>query len=156
MKYLLPILIIIITLFIILFLVLFNKKPIKKIENINHFYFNYSTGYGKNDNVSYTIKCKDKCVATIKPDQVDEDEAIIVELSKEKIKELEEILNKYEVIKWNKFHKSDPNVLDGDGFSLGVDTEDKTSISASGYMMWPKNYGNVKGELDSFFKNYES
>lgn len=152
MKYLWIILSVIVILLVIVFILLFNKKTLKKIENIKYFYFGYSNGYEANSNVSYSINCKDKCIATIKPNEVSEKDATIVELNRKKLKELEEILNKWEINKWDNFHKSDSNVLDGDGFSLSIRMEDKTSISASGYMMWPKNYSKVAGELDSFFE----
>lgn len=153
MKYLWIGLSIIVVVLIILFVLLFKKKPLKKIENIKYFSFGYSTGDYANANVSYSVECKDKCIATIKPNEVADKDATIVEINSEKIKELEDILNKWEIVKWDNFHKSDSNVLDGDGFSLNVRMEDKTSINASGYMMWPKNYANVSGELDSFFEN---
>ena len=41
--------------------------------------------------------------------------------------------------------------LDGDSFSFSLYTEDGKSISASGYMSWPKNYGEVEKELTNIF-----
>ena len=43
--------------------------------------------------------------------------------------------------------------MDGNSFSLTVRMKNDDYISATGYMMWPKNYSNVKSELDNIFKN---
>ena len=102
----------------------------------------------------YEINKKDgKYIATIKQYGKSDEEAQKVEVSENKVKELESILNKYNVIKWNGFNQNDKNVLDGDSFSLSIHMEDDKDISASGYMKWPDNYKNVREELNSFFED---
>ena len=49
--------------------------------------------------------------------------------------------------------KYDKDVLDGSSFNLYVKTDNDLSVEASGYMKWPKNYREVRGELESFFKS---
>ena len=56
---------------------------------------------------------------------------------------------------WNGFSKSDHNVLDGNSFSLYLRMKDDNTVEASGYMRWPKNYEEVKGELISLFDEYK-
>lgn len=58
-----------------------------------------------------------------------------------------EILEKYEVGKWNGFHETDPMALDGSGFSLRVTFSDGTKISASGNNRFPENYDSFCSEL---------
>ena len=135
-----------------------KNKPItptaSNISNIKYFYFTYSNGYAMNAYTKYQIDEKDgKYIATIKQHGEPEEDAKEVELSLEKMKELENILNKNNVSKWNGFNKTDKNVLDGDSFSFSLRMENNKGISASGYMKWPENYKNVVRELETFFGN---
>ena len=66
---------------------------------------------------------------------------------------MQEIFNKYEVYKWNWFNKNNKDVLDGDSFSFNLSTIDNGDITAHGYMSWPKNYSEVKSELDNLFES---
>ena len=92
-------------------------------------------------------------ILKIKPNNVPEEETKEFELNENQILEVINILNKYDVFNWDGFHKNNKNVLDGDSFNLNLYTKNKDNISASGYMMWPKNYLNVKNELDNYFMN---
>lgn len=131
-------------------------KKLSKIEDIKNFSFTYSQGYAMNSYTRYNIqqdKESNTYTATVKPYGIAEEDAKTFKLSKDKIKELEDILNKYNVSKWNGFNKSDSGVLDGDSFSLSIAMENGESIRASGYMMWPENYRNVRDELKVLFDN---
>lgn len=132
----------------ILLVILLLPKD-KKIENITHLRFTYTTGYHMNASVSYEIDLiDDKYIVKIKPTDIPEEETKEYELSKEKVKKIENKLNEYKVSRWNNFHKSDKYVLDGDSFSMYIKFNDQ-DISASGYMMWPNNYREVKSYLDT-------
>ena len=151
MKYMITIIVIVLILGVGLTLNNFQKA--KTIVNIVNFNFSYTTGNESNSSVLYEIRCSDTCMVGVKLDGVPTDKTIKAEISKNKVKEIEDILNKYEVSKWNNFHKSDTNVLDGNSFSLNIHTDKNYSVNASGYMKWPKNYSNVKEELDKFFND---
>lgn len=144
---------IIIVLILVLIPILIFVLPLlkeKKIENINHLRFSYSTGYHMNAYVIYEIDLVDgKYIAKIKPTDIEEEKTKEIEISKEKVKELEKELNKYHVSRWDGFNKSDKNVLDGDSFSISIRMNNDNNISASGYMMWPNNYREVKNYLDT-------
>ena len=121
------------------------------IENSERFRLFYTSGYMMNADTEYEYELKDgKYIMTVKPYLVDRDDAVSFEVDKSVIEEIEEVLNKYEVYKWNGFHKSDHNVLDGDSFSFSVSMNDK-DISAHGYMKWPDNYRNVVNEVEEIF-----
>lgn len=127
-----------------------KKKIVLTKDNIKHIHFSYSTGNMMYANVQYDIDYKDnKYIATIKPDRSAEEASIKVELNDKQMKELVDKLNEYNITSWNGFKKSDKNVLDGDSFSLSIETKDEKWIDASGYMKWPKNYSEVKGVFDS-------
>ena len=136
-------------LLILLILVLLLLPKDKKIENVTHLRFSYTTGYHMNASVSYEIDLiDDKYIATIKPTDLPEESAKEIELNKKQVLEIENKLNEYHVSKWNNFHKNNQYVLDGDSFSINIKSND-LEISASGYMMWPNNYREVRSYLDT-------
>ena len=47
------------------------------------------------------------------------------------------------VQKWNGFSKSNPNVLDGESFSLDIELTDGSTITAYGCNAYPENYQEV-------------
>ena len=154
MKKVLLISLIIIIIIIILLVILKPFKKKKVISDLSSFHFFYSTGTMINSQVYYDIEfSNNKYILKIKPNNVPEEETKEFELNENQILEIINILNKYEVFNWDGFHKNNKNVLDGDSFNLNLYTKNKDNISASGYMMWPKNYLNVKNELDNYFMN---
>lgn len=126
----------------------------KKIENIKHLYFSYTSGYAMYSYTTYELDCNDKCILKVKPDGLPDEEKQEVEIPKEKLLEIESKLNEYNVSRWNGFNKSDKYVLDGDSFSFNLDYNDNDKISAHGYMIWPNNYSNVKSYLINTFNEY--
>lgn len=136
-------------LLILLILVLLLLPKDKKIENVTHLRFTYTTGYHMNASVAYEIDLiDDKYIATIKPTDLPEESAKEIELNKKQVLEIENKLNEYHVSRWNNFHKNNQYVLDGDSFSINIKSND-LEISASGYMMWPNNYREVRSYLDT-------
>lgn len=140
---------------LVLVIVLLPKVKEKKIENISHLYFTYTSGYAMYSYATYIMDCDDKCIVTIKPNGVPDEEKYTKEISKEKLKEIEAKLNEYHVGRWDGFKKSDKYVLDGDSFSFNLKFNDD-EITAHGYMMWPNNYSEVKSYLvNTFNENKE-
>lgn len=126
-----------------------KKTKISKIKSLS---FSYSQGYSAYAYNRYSLEYKEnKYIATVKPYGIPDDDFVEVNVDENFVQKIEDILSKYNVGSWDGFHKSDKYVLDGDSFSLSVHFIDDTSISASGYMRWPENYGNVRNELDSLF-----
>jgi hypothetical protein len=136
---------------IVVLCIIFGPKKVK-ISEIKSIHFSYSNGYSAYAYTMYDLDYKDgKYIASIKPDGIPENEAREINVDEEFVKKIENILSKYNVGSWDGFRESDKYVLDGDSFSLSVHFVDKTDISASGYMRWPKNYSNVREELDNLF-----
>ena len=146
--------VLLITVLIVLVFVLPSVFEGKKIENIKHMYFTYTSGYAMNSYATYTLDCNDKCILKVKQLGVPEEETKETEIPKEKLEEIANKLTEYNVSRWNGFRKSDKYVLDGDSFSFNLDYNDNDEIRASGYMMWPNNYGNVKSYLIDTFNEY--
>lgn len=136
------------------YLILGNKKRIKdeELDSVRSFYMTYSNGYMINAYTRYQLNIKDdKYIAEIKPYGVAEEDKLEIEVEKKVLDEITEVLKKYHVSKWDGFNKSDHGVLDGDSFSLSIYLNDDKSIQASGYMMWPENYRNVRDEISEIF-----
>lgn len=149
-KYIIIVLVILIIVFISVFMI-HNSKRNVNVSNIKSLTFSYSQGYMANSGVRYELECKDKCILSYKANGVPFDEATEYNLDESTVLEVEELLNKYNVSKWNGFNKSDQNVLDGDSFGFYLIMQNGDSISASGYMKWPDNYAEVKEGLDNIF-----
>lgn len=146
-KYLLLIIPVII---IVIIVIMCLSKKGGKITNIKSIKFFYSTGNGINESVSYELKCNNNCTITVKKEGVSDEDATKIDVDKNVLDCVEKVLNKYNVSSWNGFDKNNRYVLDGNSFSLSIDYDNK-SINAHGYMMWPKNYKEVKKELDRIF-----
>ena len=132
----------------------FKKKII--INDLKSFHYSYSVGYYMYANVSYDITIKDdKYLVKIKDAGMPEEEAREYILNKEKIKELEEIINDNKVYRWNGFDKSDSSVMDGNSFSISIWDKNGDNISAHGYMMYPKNYGEITDKIESWFSKID-
>ena len=133
-----------------------SKETIKEedldISEIKSFYITYSNGYAMNYYTRYELDYKDGVyIAKIKPHGIREEDLLEIEVEKEVMERIAEILKKYQVNKWDGFDKTDQGVLDGDSFSFSVSLEGNKTIHASGYMMWPENYSSVRAELDDLF-----
>ena len=127
-----------------------KKEPISDIES---FSFSYSVGYSINAYVIYMLDHKDsKYKASIKPNEVAEEKTVEIEVDKKTVNKIENVLKKYHVENWDGFNKSNKHVLDGNSFSLNIKMKNR-QITASGYMMWTKNYAKVRQELDNIFLN---
>lgn len=134
---------------------IFKNNNKVKITDIKYLSFYYTQGNMMNSYVKYTLTYEnDKYIAEIKPNFKSEEEIKKVEIKKNDIEKIIETLKKYNVNKWNGFNKSDKYVLDGDSFSLYITFLDNTKLSASGYMMYPKNYNEVQNVLDKIFLSY--
>ena len=126
-----------------------NKVEISEIKRLS---FSYSTGYMVNAYVRYEVEYEEnKYIARIKPNNMAEEELLETKLDKKTIDKIESILKEYNVSKWNGFDKVDKDVLDGNTFSISITMANEKQITASGYMKYPENYGEVKTALDNIF-----
>ena len=130
----------------------FKKKL--EIKDTKHFYYSYSVGDYKDASYAYELDLQEegKYIMSYKADEVSDEDKLTKEVDEEIVKELEHILTDNKVYKWNGFHESDKNVLDGDGFSFIYRRVDKEEISASGYEMYPTGYINLKNDIIALYK----
>lgn len=69
--------------------------------------------------------------------------------------ELLRVVEEYGLASWDGFHGSDPNVLDGEGFSLEVSFSDGTHVYASGDNSFPDGYYRAAGAIVDVFEREE-
>ena len=91
----------------------------------------------------------------VKPAFSPPEDAIFCTVDESFVRELEDLLRKYEIGKWNGFHKSSKFAMDGDSFQLNIRMKDGSSLEADGYMKWPKNYSSFVTELAALFGKLE-
>lgn len=92
-----------------------------------------------------------KGVITVRIDGVREEDALTLDADEAFVSQLESIIDGQKLRKWDGFSKSDSDVLDGRSFSFSVRFDDSSHISASGYMKFPKGYGEAVGAFDALF-----
>lgn len=129
------------------------KEKIITIENTKYFRFYYSVGYHYNGSYLYDLELNDgKYYIGYKIDGISDEDKLIKEISKDTLLELESILTKHNIYKWNGFDKSDNDVLDGDSFSLYYKKENDEKIDATGYMMYPDGYKEFRDDIHIFYE----
>ncbi len=122
-------------------------------------YFSYSTGTYMNSGNSYSAVLRDDGVVEVKvrQDGQAEENVPVIETDRTFLEKIDQIIEKNNVAKWNGYHLSARDVLDGDGFTLSIKMDNGQKISAGSYMAWPDGYGAFKGEMDTLFIDlYES
>lgn len=125
------------------------------IEEIKSLSFSTS-GSTVNSGVMYGLTYGDgEYSVKIKHNGQSYDEAKTYPISDEQVEEIIDILNNYEVWRWNGFHEHDPDVYDGHSFHFTLTVQDGKTINAGGYMAYPENYGEVTDELLRIFNNLE-
>ena len=67
---------------------------------------------------------------------------------------IKEILQKYDVIKWDGFNKTESDIFDGHSFNIDVVFTDGTEIKAYGNNAFPENYNDVFAELNDLTKAF--
>ena len=63
------------------------------------------------------------------------------------VDELFQVVEEYDLYKWDGFDKSQENVLDGEGFLLEIGFTDGTSIYANGDNAFPEDYFSAMGQM---------
>ncbi len=84
-------------------------------------------------------------------EDMDREECLInrVAGNEENYQQMLALLNECEVMEWNGFNESNPNVLDGESFSFSATVNDGTTISAGGSNAYPKNYATLLHAIEA-------
>lgn len=106
-------------------------------------------------NVTYLAETDDKTQEVkigIKQMGESRDKVAMTKVDATFMDKLKALVEKHGAKSWDGFSESDPNVLDGDAFSLSITCADKTSISAHGYMSYPEGFGEFEADVEKLFK----
>lgn len=68
------------------------------------------------------------------------------------MEQLEKLVHKHRLDRWNGFDKSKKNVSDGSRFSLSIVFENGESISASGSNAFPEGYAEAEADIRALFE----
>lgn len=93
----------------------------------------------------------EKPTITVRLDGVSDEDALTIEVDRDLTQRIEAVFEQFKLKKWDGFDGCARNVLDGDSFSFSARFDDGKSISAGGYMQYPKNYREVLAAFDGLF-----
>ena len=131
---------------------LFGCAGAVEIKDISRFEFWYETGNAMNASVRYTVENDGESItATVKPDMEPDESSVTYNVSSEFLGELEAILVRFGVGKWNGFSGNSKGVLDGKSFHLYLTNGKGEMLEARGYAKFPSHYREVRDELDALF-----
>ena len=148
---------IIIAILLIIFLILKNRKSeIKEIKGMKELEYVLHDGRNMFGTIKYKIECNDKCILKTKLSGYTDEEYTEVEIDKEQMNKILEILKRYNVKKWDGFNKADKHVLDGKNFEFILITDDNKKIRAEGYMKYPNGFKDCINELKKVFNDINS
>ena len=144
MKYLLIIFII-----CSIFFVGCDKKEIKYEKHLISFLYSYGNIKEGSNDISITYNNK---VIYKSSNSANKSPYVEKEIDDSILKQLENIIKKYNVLDWDGFNKYD-DIKDNNeiGFSIQIGYDDGSNYNASGYMNYPKNFNKVHKELITLF-----
>ena len=76
----------------------------------------------------------------------------VLPMTDEDMAAFSELLHELKLTEWNGFRKSDPDVLDGEDFSLSVVFTDDDVVEASGSNSFPSGYSDKMSRVEEFFR----
>lgn len=73
-------------------------------------------------------------------------------LDTETVRALQQAAEEYDLRSWDGFSGSNPNVLDGESFRLGIEFSDGTAVEASGTNRFPPDYFTAAGTMETLLE----
>lgn len=115
----------------------------------------YNNAMNPEGTYSYTAEKEEGgCFLTIESLIYNDGETFRTEIPKETFDKVIEAVDFSEVYKWNGFSKSDPDVLDGYGFSMKLRYANGKTVRAQGSNSFPKGYGQFAKDIGDLFDPY--
>ncbi len=123
------------------------------MSSVVSFEFGASGGSYMNSGVTFTAKKQEDGSVSVRVrlDGVPDEEADEFLTDTSFLQELDRMIEKYNVKKWNGFTRSNRMVMDGHGFRLSIKMDNGERLYATGYMAWPENYDEFSSEVGSLF-----
>lgn len=123
---------------------------------LEFFSYDYSNPFGACSYL-YTLRKQDDTAAVFSYEAMEHPDCgeMETEVDASVLAALEKLIDQYEISRWDGFHGTDPEVCDGDGFSLNVRFSNGNSIRASGSNSIPDaNYDPFVRELNKLLQPY--
>ena len=116
---------------------------------LTQLYFSESNSYFKRVQ-GYEFKAEDGAY-TAYFYMANEEELYPVKVDQTWINTLTSFISQYNMKSWDGFQGSDSMLLDGTHFAIDFTFADGTTVRASGYGCFPKNYGDASASIDAHF-----
>ncbi|MBR0385410.1 MAG: hypothetical protein IJI05_02550 [Erysipelotrichaceae bacterium] len=132
-----------------------GKKAKTNESGISSFSYDYNGSIGANS-YHYEVTRTDDGKAEIEYDAMEYDSLgeMTMTVQTDLLDQLDELYRKHNVARWDGYSKYNPNVLDGDGFSLSISFNDGKSMSAHGSNAEPDGYREFISELKAIIDPY--
>lgn len=152
MKKLIFVGIIILLLITILIIIAINKNKMQEEHSFKSISLNVS-GTMIGEIYSYKIEEKNKkYYLIVEYTGINNNKPYKKSLKEETVKEIEKLIKKYDVDKWDNFNKVNQDVLDGESFSFNLEYKNKNKVYAEGSNSFPKNFFEFKEEYNDIIK----
>lgn len=123
-----------------------------EVSDITSFSYSESGGMTANYGFDYQAATLNGSeLITVRPFDCPPEETVSFEPDTPVLSRLRAIVEKYGMAEWNGFDRTNSNALDGHSFSIKVEMDNGESISARGYMSWPKNFAEATDEIEALF-----
>ena len=124
-----------------------GKKAKDNESGIQSFIYRYNNSFGASS-YNWNVTEKDgKVTFTYDSMQHEEFGEMKLECDKEILDKLYGVYKDIRIAEWDGYDKHNPNVLDGDGFSLKIVFNDGADLSAHGSNACPARYGDFKSAI---------
>ena len=77
-------------------------------------------------------------------------------IKREAVDALTRVIETYDLFQWDGFQRSNPNVLDGEGFRLEIEFTDGSSITATGDNAFPPHYFDAIGDMQAILEDAQA
>lgn len=138
-------------LFLILAMFQFIGCSAHNYEGLVRFSYSDSNGMVMYSGESYEVYVDDNGKVHIDIDENRFNEKKIVTDYTQVFHDLQKIVDKYKMYKWKGSYTPVFEVMDGDNWSFGLRYSDGKTVSASGYMAWPKHFRDALEEIGNYF-----
>ena len=125
-------------------------------SGMSSFYYGHN-GSSMESNGSYTVReTEDGAEIVFEMMRYSEFGEISLPVERQLLEQLNDLYLKHKVYQWDGYSRYNPNVLDGDGFTLSISFADGKSMSAHGSNAYPDGYRDFENELDELIAPYMS
>ena len=124
-----------------------GKKAKDNESGIQSFTYRYNNSFGASSYTWDVTETDGKIAFTYESMQHEEFGEMVMECSREILDSLYAVYKDIRIAEWDGYDKHNPNVLDGDGFTLDIKFNDGAKLSAHGSNACPERYGEFESAI---------